>query len=176
MAVLLQYNNCDQFTVQQLLESTQIKMDVLVQVLQILVKVKLLVCEDFEVNEDDSKTLSPTTVISLFVGYKNKKLRVNINVPIKTEQKSEEEKTDKSIESDRKLEIQVSLRSIVYSILHLMAFHLKAAIVRIMKMRKTLKHQLLLEEVFNQLKNRFTPSVPLIKVCLSLIIHIKCIY
>jgi len=148
MAVLLMYNAQDSYTVEQIHEHTQIKMDLLPQVLGILLKIRILISD----KPPSDGQLDPNANIRLYKDYKNKKLRVNINVPMKTEQKQEQEQTHKFIEEDRKLLIQ-------------------ACIVRIMKMRKMMKHQHLLTEVLTQLSSRFKPGIPVIKKCIDILIE-----
>ncbi|THH28821.1 hypothetical protein EUX98_g5373 [Antrodiella citrinella] len=131
MAVLLQFNDNDTLSLDELFAATNIQKDILKQVLALLVKAKVLINE-----ETDQYDLNPN--------FKSKKIRINLNMPIKAEQKAESTDVLKTVDEDRKYVIQ-------------------ATIVRIMKARKTMKNQQLIQEVIAQISQRFAPKIPDIK-------------
>jgi cullin 1 len=57
--------------------------------------------------------LQKDNVFSLVTNYRNKKIRININTPLKEEQKQETDQTNKDVEEDRKIIIQVTLRNAI---------------------------------------------------------------
>ncbi|KAI6114120.1 Cullin-domain-containing protein [Pisolithus sp. B1] len=139
MAVLLQYNKHDTLSLDELIAATAISKDILSQVLMLLVKAKVLVNE-----ETDQYDLNPN--------FKSKKIRVNLNQPIKAEVKAESSEVLKTVDEDRKYVIQ-------------------ATIVRIMKARKTMKNQPLIQEVISQISQRFAPKIPDIKKAIDTLLE-----
>ncbi|CAF2855457.1 unnamed protein product [Rotaria sp. Silwood2] len=156
MVVLLLFNKALNWTVERMQDETQIKSELLLQVLFGLLKSKLLVCTD--INEDElDEDLKDTDIklnysIRLATNFKSKKLRINLNVPLKSVEQKDIEGVHRTINDDRKMVIQ-------------------AAIVRIMKARQTLKHALLMQEVIQQLSSRFKPNIPVIKKCIDILIE-----
>ncbi|KAH6911363.1 Cullin-1 [Coprinopsis sp. MPI-PUGE-AT-0042] len=138
-AILTQYNRNDTLSVDELVAATSIPKDYLSQVLSVLVKAKVLINEEAEQYD-----LNP--------GFKSKKIRVNLNLPIKSETKAESQEVLKTVDEDRKYVIQ-------------------ATIVRIMKARKTMKNQALVDEVVSQISQRFTPKVPDIKKAIDTLLE-----
>ncbi|KAH9980008.1 Cullin family-domain-containing protein [Lactifluus volemus] len=123
----------------ELATATNVGKDLLTQVLQPLVKSRILISE-----ETDQYDLNPH--------FKSKKIRVNLNQPIKAEIKAESSDVLKTVDEDRKYVIQ-------------------ATIVRIMKARKTMKNQPLIQEVASQISQRFTPKVPDIKKAIETLLE-----
>ncbi|PWN96309.1 putative SCF complex member Cullin 1 [Tilletiopsis washingtonensis] len=136
-AVLLQYNASDSLTMAELHKATGLNEAALKAALGPLVKSKLLVQDgdSYDINED----------------FKSKKVRVNLNVPVKSEQKAESSDVMRTVDEDRRMLLQ-------------------ATIVRIMKARKTLKHTNLVQEVVQQVSARFQPKVPDIKKAIDQLI------
>ncbi|KAB5535222.1 Cullin [Coniochaeta sp. 2T2.1] len=133
MAILLLFNEKDNQTYDDIASTTQLNSEALDPSLSILCKV------------------GPGANFALNYDFKSKKLRVNLNVGMKSETKQEEAETNKTIEEDRKLLLQ-------------------SAIVRIMKARKRMKHQQLVSETINQIRQRFMPKVGDIKKCIEILL------
>lgn len=106
MGILLAYNNADVHTYDELQTITNLNKDSLDGALGVLVKSAVLVIDP----KGDIPGASPDQKFALNLDYKSKKLRVNLNQGIKTEQKQESDETHKTIEEDRRMLIQVSSR------------------------------------------------------------------
>ena len=94
----------------------------------------------------------PETLLRLNTAYKNKHLRVNLHGLLKLEQQQEHRAVQQNTEEEHRQ-------------------HIQAAVVRIMKTQKRMKHQQLVAEVLQQLSSRFTPQVHAIKKCIDILME-----
>ncbi|PGH30694.1 Cullin 1 [[Emmonsia] crescens] len=138
MGILLLFNESDTLSFSDIEKGTALAPEVLEPNLGILVKAKVVIP-----SPEDGKPCAGTSY-ALNYNFKAKKIKVNLNISVKSEQKHETDDTHKTIDEDRKLLLQ-------------------SAIVRIMKSRKKMKHVQLVQEVIQQVKARFPPKVPDIK-------------
>lgn len=102
MAILLLFNDKDVQTYEDIQSVTQLTNETLDSALGILCKAKVLLMKP----EGDKP--GPNKKFHLNYDFKSKKIRVNLNVGTKSEQKQEEADTNKNIEEDRQLVLQVS--------------------------------------------------------------------
>ncbi|ENN72501.1 hypothetical protein HUJ04_001100 [Dendroctonus ponderosae] len=144
MAILLLFEKTDQLSCKEIRETLQLNSEQFKRHAVSLVDSKLLLANAEEIDETE-------TVLRLNMDYLNKRTKFRITAAIQKEAPHEVEQTINSVEEDRKM-------------------YLQAAIVRIMKSRKVLKHNLLIQEVYAQSKVSFAPSVPLIKKCIESLI------
>ncbi|KRX49218.1 Cullin-1 [Trichinella murrelli] len=158
-AVLEQFNYSPKCMLLQLFEATNIRLDLLQQVIWQLIKFKILgakigdnVIDVKDTNDDGEDALGFDSVI--FLGdFRSRKVRVDLTkVSLKAEISQEHETVEKNVDEDRRLLIQ-------------------ACIVRTMKMRKALNHNQLISEVISQLSSRFTPRIQMIKKVIDQLIE-----
>ena len=107
MAILLMFNNGDVVSYDEIAEATKCNKETLDPSIAIMVKAKIFLPQPEGAGQESG------TSYKLNHGFKNKKLKVNLNIAIKAEQKQDTEDTHKTIEEDRKMLMQVSLMIIV---------------------------------------------------------------
>ncbi|PVU92263.1 hypothetical protein BB559_003763 [Furculomyces boomerangus] len=135
-------------------QTTGLPSNVIDAAFSIFTKSKLILIVDSTGSPIEDKKVTPESFFKLNTGFKSKKLKMNLNMPLKADQKKEAIEASKAIREDRRIVIQ-------------------AAIVRIMKTKKSLKHSLLVNETISQLISRFKPSVPDIKRAIDALIDME---
>ncbi|CAF0895622.1 unnamed protein product [Adineta ricciae] len=143
MAVLLQFNDRQQLTINEIEDAIKINIRELDKQILSLIDAKFLL--------GNTNELTPNSVISINFDYKSKRTKFKIPLISQKEAAHDADSSQKAVEEDRK-------------------FYLQAVIVRIMKARKVLKHNSLIEEVITQSKQRFLPSIQIIKKCIEILI------
>uniref|UniRef100_A0A915LJV4 Cullin family profile domain-containing protein n=1 Tax=Meloidogyne javanica TaxID=6303 RepID=A0A915LJV4_MELJA len=157
ISLLMLFNERNAYKQSDLETILKLPKDQLIPALHSLLKVGLLLNvsgndkSSKKSNTDEMDNKNDDKELQLNSGFTNKKLKVDLIRAMVSakEQKKDNEEVQKCVDEDRKI----------------------AAIVRIMKMRKTLKHQQLVGEVLNQLTARFQPKVPLVKKCIDMLIE-----
>ncbi|XP_034937978.1 cullin-2 [Chelonus insularis] len=144
MALLLLFEQCDSMTFNEAAVSLRLHHDQLVKHAASLIDCKILKKNtEGEIKED--------TILSLNLDYHNKRTKFRVTGALQKDAPHDAEATHRSVDDDRKL-------------------YLQAAIVRIMKSRKLLRHNQLVQEVLEQSKVTFAPSIGMIKKCIEALI------
>lgn len=144
MCILMLFNKSEKWTFEEIKNETDIQERDLIRAIQSLSVGK--VSQRVLHKEPKTKEVEPAHVFTVNDHFTSKLFRVKIQTVAanKGEAEPERKETRVKVDEDRKHEIE-------------------AAIVRIMKARKKLQHNVLVAEVTEQLKARFLPSPVIIK-------------
>uniref|UniRef100_A0A5F8GRL1 Cullin 2 n=1 Tax=Monodelphis domestica TaxID=13616 RepID=A0A5F8GRL1_MONDO len=145
MAVLLAFNNSETVSFKELHDITQMNEKELAKTIKSLLDVKMI-------NHDSEKEdIDAESTFSLNMNFSSKRTKFKITTSMQKDTPQEMEQTRSAVDEDRKM-------------------YLQAAIVRIMKARKVLRHNALIQEVISQSRARFNPSISMIKKCIEVLI------
>jgi len=140
VAILLLFNSGDAFTINEIINQTQLPLSEVSRFLKAFIEINLL---------EATNTDSLDTLVTFNKNFTNKRTKIKIGMAVDSNQESEI--TRQSVDNDRKLFLQ-------------------AVIVRIMKSKKQMQHTLLVKEVIEQSKSRFVPYIPAIKQAIEQLI------
>lgn len=144
MCVLMLFNNREKWTYEEIRSETDVPEKDLLRAIQSLAVGKI--AQRILHKEPKNKEIEPSHVFTVNDQFTSKLYRVKIQTVAasKGEAEPERKETRTKVDEDRKHEIE-------------------AAIVRIMKARRKLQHNVLVTECTEQLKSRFLPSPVVIK-------------
>ena len=142
-SILLLFNKQDQVTSDDVIQIYGLPQDDVTRTLSSLVEAKLLL---------EKSVAEGEMVYTLNLSYNNKHYKFKIANTMLKDTPSDRGNVHHSINEDRKIFLQ-------------------AAIVRIMKARKTRTHNQLISEVVEQSKSRFQPNISLIKKCIEVLME-----
>lgn len=140
MVILLLYNTTNELTFKEIQEATAIPEADLKRNLMALSMARFKILKP----EERTKMIKPEHKFTFNAGFKSKLYRVKILQMARPQDGAERKQTREKIDEDRKHQIE-------------------AAIVRVMKARKTLEHSQLVAEVIKQLSSRFSPNPIIVK-------------
>ncbi|KAK0420734.1 hypothetical protein QR680_014852 [Steinernema hermaphroditum] len=154
MVVLLKFNDTDALTMSHIHAETSLPHDILKGVLASFVKAEILKLPE---GTKFTSSLPQSTEFTLNKKFVSKRIKMDL-MKLQTvikgdgDAKKEQAEMEKTLDEDRKMVIQ-------------------AAIVRTMKMRKKLVHNMLITEVVEQVAARFQPKITMVKKCIDLLME-----
>ncbi|KAK9767992.1 hypothetical protein K7432_001722 [Basidiobolus ranarum] len=140
LGIVLLFNNANKLSYKEIQESTKLNDPELKRSLKPLIDANLYKMTESSKYED--------AIFEFNSEFTSKRTKIKISTFMHVDTPQETDATRRAVEEDRKL-------------------YLQAAIVRIMKSRRTLGHTQLVTEVIDQAKSRFAPSVSMIKKCIE---------
>jgi len=140
MVILLLFNDRNEMSYKDIKDATGIPITDLKRNLLSLSCAKYKILD----KEPNNKKIEDKDVFSFNAKFKSKLFRVKVMTVVQKESEPERKETREKVDEDRKHQIE-------------------AAIVRIMKSRKTMEHSNLISECTKQLSSRFMPNPQIIK-------------
>ncbi|KAG2185928.1 hypothetical protein INT43_002366 [Umbelopsis isabellina] len=140
MALVLLFNDVQSLSAKEIAAQTGLSISDVQRSVKALIELGIFKASEKQVGENTELAINPE--------FTSKRTKIKVSTSAQADTPQENTATRKAVEEDRRIFLQ-------------------AAIVRIMKSRQILSHQQLVQEVIDQTRSRFAPSVPMIKKCIE---------